>query len=234
MRTPRLANVVRGRRRVVLIPVCLFALAVLPAVAPAGDAPKIFVMDRCEPDSFDAAVEPGTCIRNGGVTFEKFERRLNPQDGGHNAWRNSRHDIVLTGDQHLTLVNSGGETHSFTEVVDFGAGIVPLLNAALRERLPRNRSPAIRTSWPRARRSSWTHCHRARTGSSASFIRGCGRWSSSAERDARRRALLLVFKRAGNGLRPFAARRYAVGTMPSTSKRAAFVERDEPRLPVAV
>ena len=89
------------------------------------------MIERCEPVSFDAAVGPGTCVRNGGVTFDKFERRLNPQDGGHNAWRNSRHDLVLGGDQHLTLVNSGGEDHSFTEVVNFGAGIVPLLNPAL-------------------------------------------------------------------------------------------------------
>ena len=57
----------------------------LPAAALAGDTRKVFVMDRCEPESFDAAVEPGTCILNGGVTFDKFARRLNPQDGGHNA-----------------------------------------------------------------------------------------------------------------------------------------------------
>src|SRR5688500_8541319 len=34
--------------------------------------------DRCEPESFDAAVGPGTCVRNGGVTFDKFAERLNP------------------------------------------------------------------------------------------------------------------------------------------------------------
>ena len=131
MRTNRLANIKLGRRSVILIPLCLLALAVLPAVAPAGDAPMIFVMDRCEPDSFNAVLGEDGCVRNGGVTFDVFESQLNPQDGGHNAWRNSRHDIVLAGDQHLTAVNSGGETHTFTEVVSFGAGIVPPLNAAL-------------------------------------------------------------------------------------------------------
>src|SRR5262245_2861057 len=131
MRTNRLANIKLGRRSVILIPLCLLALAVLPAVAPAGDAPTIFAMDRCEPDSFNLVIGPDGCVRNGGVKFDVFEKRLNPQDGGHNAWRNSRSDIVLTSDQHLTVVNSGGEDHTFTEVVDFGAGIVPPLNAAL-------------------------------------------------------------------------------------------------------
>ena len=131
MRSQWLSRVLGGRRRFLLPTLCLLALAALPAMALAGESVKIFVMDRCEPDSFDAAVEPGTCVRNGGVKFDMFESRLNPQDGGHNAWRNSRHDIVLAGDQQLTAVNSGGEVHTFTEVVNFGAGIVPPLNAAL-------------------------------------------------------------------------------------------------------
>jgi hypothetical protein len=131
MRTSRLIEVLSGRRSVVLPALCLLVLMALPAPALAGDTTKVFVMDRCESDSFDAAIEPGTCVRNGGVTFENFARRLNPKDGGHNAWRFSRHDVVLEGDEHLALINSGGEVHTFTEVAGFGAGFVPPLNAAL-------------------------------------------------------------------------------------------------------
>jgi plastocyanin len=111
-----------------LLIVCALAL---PAAALAGDTRKVFVMDRCEPESFDAAVEPGTCIRNGGVTFDKFARRLNPQDGGHNAWRFSPPHFGLNGGQTITAINTGGETHTFTEVAAFGTGFVPPLNAAL-------------------------------------------------------------------------------------------------------
>ena len=114
----------------------LLALVALPQGAFAGETRTVFVMDRCEPDSFDAAIEPGTCVRNGGVTFEMFAKRLNPQDGGHNAWRFSAHDVALRSGQVLSAVNTGGETHTFTEVVDFGAGIVPPLNAALPEGTP--------------------------------------------------------------------------------------------------
>ena len=139
MRNHRLARVLGGRRRYLVPTLCLLALVALPAMALAGESVKIFVMDRCEPDSFDAAVEPGTCVRNGGVKFDVFASQLNPQDGGHNAWRNSRTHLVLRDGQELTLVNTGGEFHTFTEVANFGTGLVPTLNAAL----PPGTPPAV-------------------------------------------------------------------------------------------
>ena len=135
----RLARVLRGRRRFLVPTLCLLALVALPAMALAGESVKIFVMDRCEPESFDAAVEPGTCVRNGGVKFDVFASQLNPQDGGHNAWRNSRSHVVLRDGQEITLVNTGGEFHTFTAVASFGTGLVPPLNAAL----PPGTPPAV-------------------------------------------------------------------------------------------
>jgi hypothetical protein len=125
------ADVLRRRRRVSVATLSLLALLALSGSAFAGETRKVFAMDRCEPDSFNAAIGPGTCIRNGGVTFENFLRRVNPQDGGHNAWRFSRHDVALRSGQSLRVTNTGGEVHTFTEVANFGAGIVPELNAAL-------------------------------------------------------------------------------------------------------
>jgi|Tabmets5t2r1_1033131.scaffolds.fasta_scaffold105451_1 hypothetical protein len=131
MGTSGVAGVLRRRGVSYVVTVSVLALVVLPASALAGDTRNVFAIDRCEPDSFNAAIGPGTCVRNGGVSFDNFVRRLNPQDGGHNAWRFSRHDVDLTPGQSLSVSNTGGETHTFTEVVDFGAGIVPDLNAAL-------------------------------------------------------------------------------------------------------
>ena len=119
--------------------VCALVLFALPAATLAGDTSRVFVMDRCEPESFDAAVEPGTCIRDGGVTFDKFARRLNPRDGGHNAWRFAPDHLALNSGQTITATNTGGETHTFTEVEAFGAGFVPPLNAAL----PPGTPPAV-------------------------------------------------------------------------------------------
>ena len=120
-----------GRVRRLAPALLTLVLLAMPSGALANDTRTVFVMDRCEPESFDAAVEPGTCVRNGGVTFEKFLRRLNPDDGGHNAWRFGPPEFTLRAGQTIVATNTGGETHSFTEVVDFGAGIVPPLNAAL-------------------------------------------------------------------------------------------------------
>jgi plastocyanin len=122
-----------GNRRLSspLLIICALALLALPAAALGGDTRKVFVMDRCEPESFDAAVEPGTCVRDGGVTFDKFARRLNPQDGGHNAWRFGPDHLALRSGQTITAINTGGEFHTFTEVAAFGTGFVPELNAAL-------------------------------------------------------------------------------------------------------
>jgi hypothetical protein len=131
MRTTRTADLPWARRGSRVAVLCLLALLLLPAVALARDARTVFVMDRCEADSFNAALGEGACVRNGGVPLDNFLRRLNPQDGGHNAWRFSRHDVDLQAGQHLNLQNTGGEVHTFTEVVDFGTGFVPPLNAAL-------------------------------------------------------------------------------------------------------
>ena len=51
--------------------VCALSLLALPAAAFAGDTRKVFVMDRCEPESFDPAVEPGPSGANGGGTLDK-------------------------------------------------------------------------------------------------------------------------------------------------------------------
>jgi hypothetical protein len=39
--------------------------------------------------------------------------------------------LVLRPGQQISAINNGGEFHTFTEVANFGAGIVPDLNAAL-------------------------------------------------------------------------------------------------------
>ena len=125
MRNPRI------RIALLLVTALALTLGVATAIAAQGDSVKIFVMDRCEPDSFNAAIGAGTCVLNGGVKFDLFASMLNPKDGGHNAWTNSRHEVALKSGEHLTLTNTGGEDHTFTEVANFGTGFVPPLNAAL-------------------------------------------------------------------------------------------------------
>lgn len=118
----------------VLITVILLAFAVV--VAAASGVEEVRMEDRCDAATFPA--EAG-CIGHGGVTFAEFSEELNPHDGGHDAWKFNPHDTHIDAGETLRAVNIGGEPHSFTEVFNFGAGLVPSLNGAL----PPGTAPAV-------------------------------------------------------------------------------------------
>ena len=85
------------------------------------------MMDACDPTSFNAAIGAGACVRSGGVKFAKFLQLL----GKHQkvgAWHFAPASLNVRVGQELLAVNRGGEEHTFTEVREFGGGIVPDLN----------------------------------------------------------------------------------------------------------
>ena len=85
------------------------------------------LMDECEGISFSSNGVP--CNRNGGVTFDRFGAQLARL---HEVpeWRFNPGTVNLRVGDILASLNMGGEAHTFTEVEDFGGGIVPALNAA--------------------------------------------------------------------------------------------------------
>jgi len=100
----------------------------------------ITMRDACDPDSFNAAVGPGTCIagQHGTTLFSDFIGELQT-DQIAGAWRFNpllnategnfklvRLDLKQ-GDQ-TTIENKGGETHTFTRVQKFGGGFIAPLN----------------------------------------------------------------------------------------------------------
>jgi plastocyanin len=90
-----------------------------------GEERLVIMMDGCDPESFGAA--DVTCVRSGGVTFERFLDLL----GAHQtvgAWHFSPGTLDASVGQTLLAVNRGGELHTFTEVEEFGGGIVDTLN----------------------------------------------------------------------------------------------------------
>ena len=92
-----------------------------------GGAERIVsIMDACDPASFEA--QGVSCIRSGGVTFEQFLDLL----GKHQSvgsWHFAPGIVNARVGQELVAINRGGEVHTFTEVEEFGGGIVPGLNA---------------------------------------------------------------------------------------------------------
>jgi plastocyanin len=87
------------------------------------------MQDQCEPTSFNAALGAGACTRQGSVTFAQFNSELSASQQVP-AWRYVPPTLVIHVGQAITAMNDGGEVHTFTEVDQFGGGIVPSLNQA--------------------------------------------------------------------------------------------------------
>jgi plastocyanin len=97
------------------------------AALSASNGHTISIMDACDPETFNVAVRPGTCTRNGGMRFDQFINLLTAHQSV-GAWHFTPAQAHLAVGDVLQAVNRGGEMHTFTEVEEFGGGIVPLLN----------------------------------------------------------------------------------------------------------
>jgi plastocyanin len=107
-------------------------LLLVPAVgASAASATRqVQVLDDCDPATFNAAIGPGTCVKDGGTTFSEFIAQLLAQ-GRAPAWRFAPAQLKLDAGGTLAAHNRGGEDHTFTEVANFGGGCIAALNDLL-------------------------------------------------------------------------------------------------------
>jgi plastocyanin len=112
------------------------AAALVLSQAAAADARgprEIRIEDRCDEESFNAAVGPDTCapVVDDPVTFDEVLEELNPDDFGHGAWRFNSDSLGARPGEHIHVHNTGGEAHTFTRVAELGGGCVPDLNIPL-------------------------------------------------------------------------------------------------------
>jgi hypothetical protein len=70
----------------------------------------VSLMDACDPETFNApppaGAGPGTCVRNGGVTFQNFIETL-MRFGSIGAWHMAPPNSNLVVGQHFLAVNHG-------------------------------------------------------------------------------------------------------------------------------
>ena len=119
----------RRRAGVAAVGICALAL-VATAVAWAGpDSRQVQILDSCDGPTFNAAIGPNPCIRNGGLSFDQFLGAL--ERGGAPSWRFSPGELKLNAGGTITANNVGGEFHTFTLVAAFGGGCVDELNGPL-------------------------------------------------------------------------------------------------------
>jgi hypothetical protein len=94
----------------------------------SGPSPVVIDMrDDCDPKTFNAELGPGTCVGDGGTTFDEFIEELT-EKRIVGAWKNNPDKFNTRVGTKLNVVNIGGEAHTFTHVAKFGGGIVPELN----------------------------------------------------------------------------------------------------------
>jgi hypothetical protein len=131
-----MAACTRGGMSSALSPVGPSSATTLDGVdAASGAAPTfqgrqdvlVTMHDACDPDTFNAAIGPGSCTRAGGVPFDQFIADLT-RLGFAAAWHFAPPAANVRVGQRFVAENTGGEVHTFTEVAAFGGGIVPQLN----------------------------------------------------------------------------------------------------------
>jgi plastocyanin len=105
------------------------ALALAPVAAATPS--KVLASDACSPSFNVLFMDPTICNRKGGMPVGVFLQQLE-RNKTAGAWHFSPPHQKIDAGHRLTIVNRGGETHTFTQVSQFGGGgIVPALNQIL-------------------------------------------------------------------------------------------------------
>ncbi len=117
----------------------IFAVALMPfaltfcsgddTVVTATTPSVVQILDECDPTTFNAALGANSCVRQGTITLAQFNAELAATQTVA-EWRFNPTNFSIRVGQSIQAMNAGGETHTFTEVQNFGGGMVPALNAA--------------------------------------------------------------------------------------------------------
>ncbi len=99
---------------------------------------QIVALDECDPATFNAALGPDFCqnVTLGAFTTlaDLFAKAAagTPDPG----WDFEPDTLKIKEGTTLSVVDQGGEPHTFTEVAHFGGGFIPGLNAPGEETVP--------------------------------------------------------------------------------------------------
>src|SRR5439155_1557534 len=91
---------------------------------------QVVALDECDPGTFHAALGPDFCknVALGAATklSDLFAKAAagTPDSG----WDFDPDTLIIKKGTTLTVVDQGGEPHTFTEVAQFGGGFLPVLN----------------------------------------------------------------------------------------------------------
>jgi plastocyanin len=116
----------------VLLACCLMLASVTTALA-QENAPKltqIVALDECDPATFNAAIGPDFCKNVSLGYFTTFDDLFAKAAAGtpDPNWDFEPDSVQIKKGTTLSVVDQGGEPHTFTEVARFGGGFITGLN----------------------------------------------------------------------------------------------------------
>jgi plastocyanin len=98
--------------------------------------------DRCDPETFNAALGDGTCVGDRNTTFDEFNAEF-AATGSVDHWSFKEDEFHVRKGESVNSFNIGGEAHTFTPVAQFGGGFVPPLNAFAGPTVPECALPGV-------------------------------------------------------------------------------------------
>jgi plastocyanin len=124
-----------NRLRLGVICVGIVVMLGWTAAAVGSDDVQVNMKDDCDAATFNAVIGPGTCVGNGKTTFQDFVAQLQANgviaNRSAKGWKFAPGQMEIEAGQPFTVVNKGGETHSFSPVANYGGGCVAVLNGLL-------------------------------------------------------------------------------------------------------
>jgi plastocyanin len=104
---------------------------------PPGIAPVV-ALDECDPATFNAALGPGFCKNVTLGASTKLSDLFAKAAAGtpDRGWDFEPDTLNIKEGTNLSVVDQGGEPHTFTEVAKFGGGFIPGLNAPGEDMVP--------------------------------------------------------------------------------------------------
>lgn len=112
-----------------LVVCCLVFAAAIQPDAPARIA-QVVALDECDPTTFNAALGPDFCKNIALGSSTTLPNLLAEAAAGtpDPKWDFEPDSLSMKEGTVLSVVDQGGEPHTFTEVKQFGGGFIPGLN----------------------------------------------------------------------------------------------------------
>jgi len=123
----------RTLMKIGLVVCCLVFAGAIAAGGPPANVTQVVALDECDPATFNAVIGPDFCknvalgVLGYSTTFQDLFAKA-AAGTPDPKWDFEPDTVNINENSLLSVVDQGGEPHTFTEVKQFGGGFIPGLN----------------------------------------------------------------------------------------------------------